>query len=153
MDEIDRADALVVAPFPCNGCRMPAIDKVAWIHIDARRVLCVRSHGKDAFYLPGGKREPGESDDACLRREIREELGVSLRTDTLHAVGVFQAQAHGKPEGVQVRMACYAADYDGEFRPGAEIAEFAWLVQRDRGRCSPIVRIILDALHRRGEIV
>ncbi|WP_149194631.1 NUDIX hydrolase [Luteimonas suaedae] len=132
---------------------MPAIDKVAWIHIDAGRVLCVRSHGKDAFYLPGGKREPGESDEACVRREIHEELGVSLRPATLRAVGTFEAQAHGKPEGTQVRMACYAADYDGELQADAEIAELAWLTHGDRDRCSQIVQIILDALHRSGEIV
>lgn len=132
---------------------MPAIDKVAWIHIDAGRVLCVRSHGKDAFYLPGGKREAGESDEACVRREIREELGVSLRPATLRTVGTFEAQAHDKPEGTQVRMACYAADYDGELQADAEIAEFAWLTHHDRDRCSLVVQIILDALHRRGEIV
>src|SRR5262245_42407168 len=30
--------------------------------------------------FPGGKCEPGESHVACLEREIREELGVGLRT-------------------------------------------------------------------------
>ena len=29
--------------------------------------------------LPGGKREPGESLEACLARELDEELGVRIR--------------------------------------------------------------------------
>ncbi|MDQ3403632.1 MAG: DNA mismatch repair protein MutT, partial [Actinomycetota bacterium] len=39
----------------------PIIDKVAWIRIERGRMLCARSRGKDAYYLPGGKREHGES--------------------------------------------------------------------------------------------
>lgn len=31
--------------------------------------------------MPGGKREPGETDQACLVRELREELGVDVEVD------------------------------------------------------------------------
>ena len=30
--------------------------------------------------FPGGKRQPGESWPACLRRELREELGITVRS-------------------------------------------------------------------------
>lgn len=33
--------------------------------------------------FPGGKREPGERDDAALVREIREELGVEIEVGAL----------------------------------------------------------------------
>jgi len=35
-------------------------------------VLSTRSKGKDTYYLPGGKRESGESDLDTLEREIDE---------------------------------------------------------------------------------
>lgn len=57
---------------------MREIDKVAWILVEDGRVLSTRSRGKDVWYLPGGKREPGESDLETLRREIGEELSVDV---------------------------------------------------------------------------
>jgi 8-oxo-dGTP diphosphatase len=128
------------------------IDKVAWLHLRDGRVLSTRSRGKDVYYLPGGKREAGESDEQCLRREIREELAVTLLPDTLRRIGVFEAQAHGHPAGTVIRMPCYAAEYDGSLAASAEIEEFVWLTYADRERSAPVDRIIFDWLHERGEL-
>jgi 8-oxo-dGTP diphosphatase len=128
------------------------IDKVAWVHIVDRRVLVTRSRGKDAYYLPGGKREAGESDEACLRREVREELAVNLKPETLRKLGVWEAQAHGKPAGVKIVMPCYEADYDGELRANAEIEEFVWLTHADRERTGPVGQLVFDWLHARGAL-
>jgi 8-oxo-dGTP diphosphatase len=128
------------------------IDKVAWIHLESGRILSTRSRGKDKYYLPGGKREAGESDAQCLIREISEELAVTLKEGSLRPVGVFEAQAHGHPEGTIVRMSCYAAEYEGELRASAEIAEHVWLTYADRARCAPVDQIIFDWLRERGEL-
>lgn len=131
---------------------MSFIDKVAWVHVENGRVLSTRSRGKDTYYLPGGKRETGESDEACLTREIGEELAVALKPGTLRKLGVFEAQAHGKAAGLPIRMACYDADYAGELRASAEIEEFVWLTYADRERCAPVDKIIFDWLRERGEL-
>ncbi len=125
---------------------MNKIDKLAWIRIENGRLLAVRSRGKDAFFLPGGKREPGESDERALLREVEEELCVRLRPETLQPLHVFEAQAHGQPEGVLVRMTCFTGEHDGELRPAAEIEEVAWLGHTDRARMSLVTRIIVDWL-------
>ncbi|MBP2340837.1 8-oxo-dGTP pyrophosphatase MutT (NUDIX family) [Saccharothrix coeruleofusca] len=126
------------------------IDKVAWVRVEDGRVLGARSRGKDVYYLPGGKREPGETDLQALVREVEEELAVVIVPGTARHLGTFQAQAHGRPEGVVVRMTCYTADYRGTPTASNEVEEVAWLTYADRDRVSPANRAVLDHLHTTG---
>jgi 8-oxo-dGTP pyrophosphatase MutT (NUDIX family) len=126
------------------------IDKVAWVRIEDGRVLCARSRGKDVYYLPGGKREPGESDLQTLVREITEEAGVHLRAETVSPLGSFEAQADGRAEGVTVRMTCFTGDYTGRLTPRSEIEDLAWLGYADRHRVSGASRAVFEHLHRAG---
>ncbi len=125
---------------------MTDIDKIAWIHLVDGRVLSTRSRGKDVYYLPGGKREAGESDLDTLVREIREELDVTVDPASAVLFGVFTAPAHGHQDGVQVRMTCYSAGYTGTLTASAEIEELAWLTYDDRPRVSPVDQLIFDRL-------
>ncbi|MGN9778077.1 NUDIX hydrolase [Micromonospora sp. H33] len=125
---------------------MPVIDKVAWIRLENGAILSSRSRGKDVYYLPGGKREPGESDLDTLTREIREELSVAIVPESAEHLGTFHAQAHGHAAGTTVRMTCYTADYRGILEPDSEIEEIAWLTYRDRQRVSPVDQLIFDHL-------
>ena len=131
---------------------MPLIDKIAWIRLEDRKILSTRSRGKDVYYLPGGKREPGETDHQALVREIREELDVAIVPGSVAYAGTFQAQAHGHPAGVTVRMTCYTADYQGTLSPSSEVDELTWLSYADRDRVSPVDRLIFDHLHRGGRL-
>jgi ADP-ribose pyrophosphatase len=36
--------------------------------------------GGDYLFLPGGRKEPGETDEECARRELREEAGITATT-------------------------------------------------------------------------
>ncbi|MFF0488471.1 NUDIX domain-containing protein [Nocardia sp. NPDC004068] len=124
------------------------IDTVAWVLIEDGRILCARPRGKDVFYIPGGKREGGESDSQTLIREIDEELTVALIADTIAHVGTYEAETPGGAE--LVRMACYTADHTGTITASSEIAEIAWFTYADRDRVPPVDRVLFDDLVARG---
>lgn len=125
---------------------MSIIDKLAWLEIQDRKVLSTRNRGRTKYYIPGGKREAGESDLEALTREIKEELNVELIIDTLKFAGVFQAQADNHAEGVEVLMTCYEGSFKGIISPSSEIEEVVWLTYKDRELISPVDQLIFDCL-------
>ncbi|MFF7171850.1 NUDIX hydrolase [Streptomyces pseudovenezuelae] len=124
-------------------------EKVAWVLVRDNRVLVTRSHGRDRFYLPGGHREPGESDSETLVREIAEELRARIDPASMVHFGTFEI-GEGHPEHGPFRMICYTADHRGELTPSREIAEKAWFRHTDRNRVSAVDELVLTALHESG---
>lgn len=126
------------------------IDKLAYILLKDHKILVTLSKGKDAWYIPGGKREAGETDHQVLIREVKEELTVDLKTDTIKKYGVFEAQAHGKPPGTIVRMTCYTADYNGQLQPATEIEKLDFIDYSQKQLTSPVDFLIFDDLKKKG---
>lgn len=129
---------------------MKLVDKVAFIYLKDGKILSTRSKGKDVFYIPGGKREEEETDEQTLIREVKEELSVEIKKQTIQYYGTFEAQAHGKAEGVIVKMTCYTAEIEGELKPDSEIEEMAWFSYQDKFRSSPVDHLIFNDLHEKG---
>lgn len=122
------------------------IETANWILRDGAKILSVRSNGRDRFYLPGGKIDPGETAHDAIMREINEELGVDLIPDTIRELGTFAGQGHKQPDGAIVRMTCFVADYRGTLSPAREIAELRWLTPRERNLMAPMGQKITAAL-------
>ncbi|CAK7050821.1 NUDIX domain-containing protein [Providencia alcalifaciens] len=128
------------------------IDKLGLIALSQSKIAMVRSHNKQLFYIPGGKRELGETDEQALCREIDEELTLKLDTSSIRFYGEFIGLADGKQYGTQVRIRCYFAEYNGKPQPAAEIAELAWFDSHDLSRCSTTAVHILQRLKQDGLI-
>ena len=128
------------------------IDKLAWIEIKDKSILSTRSKGKTVWYIPGGKREQGETDHEALIREIDEELTIKLVENSLAFFGEFWAQAHGHQEDTQIRMRCYTGLYLNEIKAASEIEEIRWLNYTDRHKVSPVDTVIFDYLFEKGMI-
>lgn len=126
------------------------IDKIAWIYIKDKKILSTLSKGKDKYYIPGGKREKDENDMETLTREIKEELSVDINLDSVKYYGVFKAQAHGKSEGIIVKMSCYFAEYEGNLKVDNKISEIVWLTYEDIDKVSPVDKLIFEDLHTKG---
>lgn len=127
---------------------MKIIDKLAWIELKNKSILSTKSYGKDKYYIPGGKREAGETDEQALIREIEEELNVIVDSSTLIYIGTFEAQAHGHTEGIIVKMTCYSGKYSGELKASSEIEEIKWLNYSDKDKISEVDKLIFDSLYK-----
>jgi len=128
------------------------IDKLAFIEIQDEKVLVSLSKGKDTWYIPGGKREVGETDIEALTREVKEELTVDILPKSVKKYGVFEAQAHGKPEGTIVKMTCYTAKYTGKLHPSTEIEKLEFFTYCQKDKTSPVDHLIFDDLKKKGFI-
>ena len=101
---------------------------VTAIITDARgRLLLVRKRGTACFMQPGGKIEPGETAHAALRRELAEEVGLTMPEEELHYVGTGAAPAANEP-GMIVHAEIFRVSPPPGFRPvcGGEIEELRW---------------------------
>ena len=78
---------------------------------DANHVLVVRADGHPHTFLPGGHREPGEGLEACLRRELHEELGV--RAEVGRYLGAVEHQWRRDGERQYEVNHCYVATSPG----------------------------------------
>lgn len=112
-------------------------------YLIARRKAGVHLEGLWEF--PGGKREAGESLEACLTRELREELAVEIACPTL-----FSHVTHDYPEK-RVDLYFFTCSIrSGEPRAlGCE--EYRWVepAEFDRYQFPPADRPILELLQRR----
>jgi 8-oxo-dGTP pyrophosphatase MutT (NUDIX family) len=119
----------------------------AWVWVRDRRVLVVRPSRSDAFYLPGGKPEPGETYADAAAREVGEEIGVAVDAADLSLLTEIVAPAHNRPAGTEVRLICFAGGTpDGEPKAANEIAELAWFASSQAGRCAPAIRLLIAEL-------
>jgi len=86
----------------------------AVIEKDGKILLAQRRQG-DAlggkWEFPGGKLEPGETPEQCLRRELREEFGVDTR------IGAFVCSSKFEYKHLPVELLVYRAEHlFGEFK-------------------------------------
>ena len=75
----------------------PIIEVAAALIFRSGKLLIAQRHAEahlgGLWEFPGGKREPAESFEDCLRRELREELGIEVEIGQL-----VQALTHEYPE-------------------------------------------------------
>lgn len=91
------------------------------LYISERKLLLAFSKNKQAYYLPGGKVDSGETAITALIREIKEELNVELSEKDLSYHTHITAPAFGEPEPVQMQQDCFLCNKRIQPSSSAEI--------------------------------
>ncbi len=91
----------------------------AAIYDQAGRVLLVKHSYVEGWHLPGGGVSRDECQSEAARREVAEELGLTL-TGEMTMVGVYFAPHLGKSDHITLFR---AAEWEGDITPNWEIAE------------------------------
>lgn len=123
---------------------------VGAIIVDAagRLLLIQRGHppGEGLWSLPGGRVEPGESDDAAVVREVREETGLTVEVGPL--AGTVDRPGPPAPAGGETvyEINDYLATVvAGTLRSGDDAADARWYDPAELARL-PVTSGLLDAL-------
>lgn len=107
--------------------QMTHIYKAAGIIVRDKKLLVVRSKGKDIFFAPGGKLEENETYEQALVRELQEELSMEIDERHYEHFGVFTAEADDKPGVILHMMTFFIKNYGGPLQASSEIEELAWV--------------------------
>jgi mutator protein MutT len=104
---------------------MPVIDvAAALVFRDGKLLITLRqaqAHLGGLWEFPGGKREPNETFEACLTRELREELGIEV------AIGeLVESLTHAYPERT-VHLRFYRCRWTGHEPQPLGCQAFKWV--------------------------
>jgi 8-oxo-dGTP diphosphatase len=119
---------------------------VAGVIVRDGRVLITQRTATQSLALkwefPGGKVEPGEAPVDALIRELREEIGVTVRVGR-----VWDVLFHAYPEFDLVMIVYPCAIVDGEPKP-VEVADLVWALPDELAKWEilPADRPLVDRL-------
>lgn len=102
--------------------------RIAGIIIKNDKLLLLKGKGYEHLWTPGGKLEDNETNEKCLRRELKEEIGVDL----------IESKFFKEYDGFsfynldqKLKQIIYIAKVNGEIKPDMEIEDFVWLSKED----------------------
>lgn len=85
------------------------------------QLLLAYSNNKNAWYLPGGKIDKGETSREALIREIREELNIDLQPDKIENYKHISAPAYGENPELIMEQDTFRYNLTEKIQPSHEI--------------------------------
>lgn len=104
---------------------MADVNKAAALCIRNGKLLVVKKKGMDELLSLGGKIEPGEKEEECIVREVKEEIGCKAKN--IRHFETFEGMTHdGKRT---LRLACYFCEIEGTptINPKDQIEGYEWV--------------------------
>jgi mutator protein MutT len=111
--------------------QLKAVEVSAALIFRPGKILITRRHADShlggLWEFPGGKREPGETFEECLVREIREELDMAISVGKL-----FETIAHDYPDKSVLLRFYICKPLQGEPQP-LGCSELKWVKKKELG--------------------
>ncbi len=107
---------------------MEAKARIAGIVIRDGKLLMLQGRGYLELWTPGGKKDDNETDEECLRRQIKEEIGCNLVEAKFFKEYKTYNYYHSKRAVVE---RVYIGKIDGEIKPNPEIEKVVWFTKDD----------------------
>ena len=107
-----------------------------------------KDHLGGLWEFPGGKREAGETFEACLQRELREELGIEVSVGEM-----VESITHDYP-GKSVHLRFFRCDWLAREPQALACQDFAWVSPEQLGDYAfpSADQRLLEMLGRRSEL-
>ena len=147
----DRPRALAVS-VPPVASRQPVIEVAAGLVFRRGKLLITQrytqAHQGGLWEFPGGKRDHQESFEACLRRELMEELGIEIEVQAL-----VEAIHHEYP-GRAVFLKFFRCEWRRYEPQALECLDFKWvgIEELDRFEFPAADARLLETLRGRPEL-
>lgn len=118
------------------------IDKVGGVILNDKRILVQRKKNNRAeCIIPGGKREGNETDLETLKRELMEELSVTLLSAEF--IGGYDDIACFSPNE-KIHVQTYLVTIDGKIKCNNEIKEAIWIDKNYKNKGIEVGSILGD---------
>jgi len=102
--------------------------RVAGIFIKDGKLLLVKGKGYKELWTVGGKIDGNETDEECLKRELKEEIGVSISDIKFYKK--YPTTSFYNPT-ISTEERVYIISITGDIKPSAEIENFVWFSKDD----------------------
>jgi len=102
--------------------------RVAGIIIKDKKILFLKGFGYDDLWTPGGGLEDGETNEECLRRELKEEIGVTLISAKFFKE--YNSPSFYNKE-LNLKQIIFIVEIEGEIKSAMEIENYIWVSKED----------------------
>lgn len=127
-----RSDRVTEFPYKSKTKPIPTLDVGAAITWRDEQTFLVAQRKQKGLLggmweFPGGKQEPGESMEACIQRELQEELGIDVMVGE-HFLQVRHTYSH-----FHLRMQVHHCSWQGDMPQVLDCADFRWVTLKECG--------------------
>lgn len=100
-----------------------ALPTAGLVVVEDNKLLLGYSRNKKAWYLLGGKVDPGENSFQALLREIKEEINLSLAPESLTFYCHISAPAYGEKTNIIMEQDCFFYELKEKIQASSEIED------------------------------